>query len=238
MTRLLSAGANVSHRNKRGETPLSLAYDPLTIRSLLVSVPPLLRKVCVQSSWRQRAACSELPRTRCTSDLQPRASSPFRLFPRGERRDFHFLPSVETPRRITLRRHSARGAGPNQLIDRLPAARSLCRTRRFSPSRTRPPPKARPRRRRRSCRRPARRPPSRSRRRPRRCSPRPWPSRTRPLRRLRPPRLPPAARPPSPPGASTQPPLRPPVPAATAHRFTFSPRAPAPPPSPAQGPPR
>ena len=34
--RLLAAGANVSQWNKRGETPLSMTNDPLTIRSLLV----------------------------------------------------------------------------------------------------------------------------------------------------------------------------------------------------------
>ena len=33
--RLLHAGARLGHRNKRGETALSVATDPLTIRSLL-----------------------------------------------------------------------------------------------------------------------------------------------------------------------------------------------------------
>jgi ankyrin repeat protein len=36
VVRLLNAGAALGHRNKRGESPLSVATDPLTIRSLLV----------------------------------------------------------------------------------------------------------------------------------------------------------------------------------------------------------
>jgi hypothetical protein len=36
VVRLLNAGAQLSHRNKRGETALSVSSDPLTIRSLLV----------------------------------------------------------------------------------------------------------------------------------------------------------------------------------------------------------
>ncbi len=40
VVRLLNAGAALNHRNKRGESALSVASDPLTIRSLLVRLPP------------------------------------------------------------------------------------------------------------------------------------------------------------------------------------------------------
>ncbi len=62
VVRLLNAGAALGHRNKRGESPLSVATDPLTIRSLLVrSALPLL--------------LLPRPRASCRAATPPRAQS-------------------------------------------------------------------------------------------------------------------------------------------------------------------
>ena len=60
VVRLLNAGAALGHRNKRGESALSVATDPLTIRALLVRAdaprarPPWTRRVASCAALRHR----------------------------------------------------------------------------------------------------------------------------------------------------------------------------------------
>ncbi len=73
VVRLLNAGAALGHRNKRGESPLSVATDPLTIRSLLVRARRrAARNVTHAHTWHRR-----VPR-RCPWDVAA-ACAPLQL---------------------------------------------------------------------------------------------------------------------------------------------------------------
>ena len=82
VVRLLNAGAALNQRNKRGETALSVASDPLTIRSLLVRLPPPRAHAHAALGARD-AAHAPRWRTRSTT-LRRRGASPRRR--RGSRR--------------------------------------------------------------------------------------------------------------------------------------------------------
>ena len=74
VVRLLNAGAALNQRNKRGETALSVASDPLTIRSLLVRLPPPRARTHAALGAAE-TPCMHLRRTLATR-LRRRGASP------------------------------------------------------------------------------------------------------------------------------------------------------------------
>ncbi len=78
VVRLLNAGAALGHRNKRGESPLSVATDPLTIRSLLVRRRSPRAHALDAHAARAAPRARRRPRARLAAAPARRGASPMR----------------------------------------------------------------------------------------------------------------------------------------------------------------